>query len=97
VGADEYGTVSAVSGPVSTPAYQVRILGNPVLDELRFDINSLENTTQMAQIIGVDGKIWQQQWLTIPAGRSAGEWPVQHLPSGIYWLRVGAAAVELVK
>lgn len=97
IGADEYGTVSAIRDVVAMPTCQLQIMGNPVVDELRIEVKSPENTVEWIQIIGLDGKIWYQGKHAVSASGTNLQLPVGHLSSGVYWLCVGRAVVEFVK
>lgn len=98
IGADEYGTLSAVQGPSQMAGYAVRILGNPVRDQLVFETVAEKNVATRVRILGLDGKCWRDNGVNIPAGTAQNILNVNDLPSGIFVLQVGenAQMVELV-
>jgi len=97
VGADEYGSVSAVQGPFQTTGFDLRILGNPVAEQLVFEVVSEKNIETQAQILGLDGRVVSSQVLNIPAGTSAYQWAVSEMASGVYVLKVGGRSWFFVK
>jgi len=89
VGADEFSTVSAVPGPSPAQGIALKLLGNPVAEQLVFEIFSETTRETTLQIVGLDGRIWHNQVLHLAAGKMVQRVEVNALPAGAYVLRIG--------
>jgi hypothetical protein len=89
VGADEYGSVSAVQGPSQATDFALNFLGNPVSEQLVFEVFSEKNVETVAQILSLDGRIFSSQVLNVTSGKSMNSLEVAGMPSGAYVLKVG--------
>ena len=96
VGADEYGSVTAVQGPSQTTGFDFKILGNPVAAQLVIEVVAEKNVETVAQVAGLDGRVWHNKSLSIVAGKSLHGFGAIYLPSGVYVLRVGGVSKALV-
>jgi hypothetical protein len=92
VGADEYGSVSAVQGTSQLTDFDWRILGNPVLDQIVFEVVSDKNLETQVRIIGLDGRMPYSQALRIQAGKAVYQLEISELPYGFMILSIGACS-----
>jgi hypothetical protein len=97
VGADEYGSVSAVQGTLPTTDFNLRILGNPVAEQLVVEAVSEKNIEFQAQILRLEGRLVYSQVLNIAAGKSMYSWDVSAMASGVYVLKLGSRSWFFVK
>ncbi len=97
VGADEYGSVSAVQGPSQATDFALNILGNPVSEQLVFEVIAEKNVETQTQILSLDGRIFYSQVLNVVSGKSLYPLEVSGMPSGAYVLKVGNRGWFFVK
>ena len=90
VGADEFGAVSAVRGPLPGDGFALKLLGNPVAAQLVFEIFSVTTRETTLQIVGLDGRLWRRQALRLAAGSAVQRVDINGLPAGAYLLRIGS-------
>lgn len=97
IGAYEFGAASAVTGPSQMAGFDWKIVGNPVSGPTIILAISAENSVETSfQLIGLDGKIWSQQAVSIPAGTTTHQFFTGDLPAAAYLLRVGNVARVMV-
>ena len=97
VGADEFGSLIAVNDPFQISDFALNILGNPVLEQLAFEIVSEKNLETTLQIIGFDGKVWRQEPMAIHVGKNNYTVTIKDLPTGSFVLRVGMASRVILR
>ncbi|HOY07590.1 MAG TPA: right-handed parallel beta-helix repeat-containing protein [Saprospiraceae bacterium] len=97
IGADEFGAVSAVSGPSQTVDLSVKMVGNPVAEWLTVQVSAEQSGDMPAQIIGLDGTVLAEQLLPVTPGTEQHILTVGHLTAGTYLLRLGSTVVVWVK
>jgi len=96
VGADEFGSVTAVQGASQITDFDFKILGNPVSDQLVIEVVSEKNIETVAQIVGLDERVWYSKTLLIAAGKSLHAFEGLELPCGVYVLRMGSISKKAV-
>lgn len=97
IGADEYGSVSGVSGLYQNTNFSVQLQGNVVQEQLVFEVSAVKNQDVLFQIINAQGKSPIEQVLSLTQGKSQQRIDVNMLNSGVYWLRAGNVAQAFMK
>lgn len=97
VGADEFGSVSAVQGPFQKSDFELQILGNPVENQLVVEIASTKEMEANLQILSLDGRVLQSQLLKVAAGEMLCRIPISGLAAGAYVLKVGGHSQIFVR
>ncbi len=97
VGADEYGSVSGVQGLSHLTGFNLNILGNPIKNQLVFEVFSEKQVETTLQILGLDGHVFQKRTLSLATGRSEFRLELDQLPVGLYVLNMGNSSRSFVK
>jgi Right handed beta helix region/Protein of unknown function (DUF1565) len=97
IGADEFGAATAVYGPSQMADFTLNVLGNPILEQLSFEVVSEKNLETTVRVMGLDGKVWLEQAISIRSGKSIYELKTNDLPAGGYVLQVGLVSRLVVQ
>lgn len=89
VGADEYGAVSGVQGAFPNSDFTLIVLGNPVVDQLVFEVTIDKSVEAECQILTLDGRVMWSQILNLPAGKSIQSLKEKNWSAGVYVLKLG--------
>lgn len=98
-------TLELLERPVST-AYlgletQLKVAPNPVEEQLNLSVDGALQGNFTARIFDVSGKQWLTREITLAGGENRFTFPVQELPTGIYFLQLAngaeAATLRVVK
>lgn len=76
---------------------QIRILPNPVVNELKIVIDAVNNSSAVIQVMNMEGKTVLQRSVNIVHGENVVTNDISHLPDGVYLLQTvvdGASTVE---
>lgn len=89
VGADEYGAVSGVQGAFPNSDFTLIILGNPVADQLIFEVTVDKGVEAELQILTLDGRVLWSEILNLSIGKSIQSLKGQKWSAGMYVLKLG--------
>ncbi len=92
IGADEFGSVTTVQGPSQVADFDLNLLGNPVQEQIVFEVTAEKNLETKLQIFGLDGKVWRQQPMSIRSGKSRVQLSIEDLAAGVYVLQLGVVS-----
>lgn len=87
-------TNSVLAATEAAPALAFSLLPNPAHEATQLQLVAAAPTAQAVQVLDVLGRAVRS--LTLPAGATRANLPVQGLPKGMYLVRVGTATQRLV-
>jgi hypothetical protein len=81
-----------------TSQIQMRLFPNPVSGQAQLLFNLAQPQQLACQLFSADGRLhWQSAPAYYPSGKNAIQVPAEQLPPGMYYLRMGGQALQMVK
>jgi hypothetical protein len=76
----------------------MRLFPNPAIGNARLEFSLEQPQRLTCQLFSADGRLhWQSSTADFASGNHVIQIPAEHLPAGMYYIRIGANAVPLVK